>query len=96
MQGQRYWVERGIQDAKSEIGMGQYQVRHWTGWHHHIALSMMALLFMLETRICCQKTYPLLSCADIRALMAHFLPKRDTSTEEIFRQMHLPKQSSKH
>jgi len=88
MQGQRYWVERALQEAKGEIGMGQYQVRHWTGWHHHIALSMMALWFTLETRIALQVTYPLLSCPDIRTLMIHFLPKRDSSTEEIFRQMH--------
>lgn len=87
MQGQRFWVERALQDAKSEVGMGQYQVRGWKAWHHHMALCMMSLLFMLETRIFYRSQAPLLSCADVRTLMDHFLPKRDRDTEEILRQM---------
>jgi len=35
MQGQRYFVERAIEDGKSAAGMADYQVRTWTGWHHH-------------------------------------------------------------
>lgn len=34
---QRYWVERSFEDAKSEVGMDEYQVRTWRAWHHHIA-----------------------------------------------------------
>jgi SRSO17 transposase len=37
IQGQRYWVERALQDAKSHSGLGDYQVRGWLGWHHHMA-----------------------------------------------------------
>ena len=29
MQAQRFWIERAFQDAKSHIGMAQYQVRQW-------------------------------------------------------------------
>ena len=29
MQGQRFWIERAFQDAKSHIGMAQYQARQW-------------------------------------------------------------------
>ncbi len=47
MQMQRYWTERSLQDAKSELGMAEYQVRTWTAWHHHISLTMPALLFMI-------------------------------------------------
>ncbi len=34
MQGQRYWVERALEDSKSHAGLADYQVRTWTGWHH--------------------------------------------------------------
>jgi SRSO17 transposase len=97
MQAQRFWVERAIQDGKSECGLDHYQVRRWQGWYHHVALVMMALLFMLEMRRYHKEDYPLLSCSDIEVLLAHFLPRRDTTVEEVVRQMedrHKKRQSS--
>lgn len=87
MQGQRYFVERSFQDAKSYLGMGQYQVRSWQSWHHHMALVMMAMLFMLEVKLEQRRDISLLSTADIVILLAHYLPRRDLDPEELFRQM---------
>lgn len=87
MQGQRYWVERSFQDGKSQAGLDHYQVRGWKAWHHHMALVMMAMLFMLKERIEYQEVYPLLSCADIETLLAHFLPRRDVGIDEVIRQL---------
>jgi len=87
MQRQRYWVERTFEDAKSECGMADYQVRKWSAWRHHMALVMMAMLFMLSERIYHKDTYPLLSCADIEELLAHFLPRRDVTEEEVIFQL---------
>ncbi|MDJ0891823.1 MAG: IS701 family transposase [Gammaproteobacteria bacterium] len=87
MQGQRYWVERSFQDGKSQAGLDHYQVRGWKPWHHHMALVMMAMLFMLKERIEQHEEHPLLSCADIETLLAHFLPRRDVGVDEVIRQM---------
>ena len=87
MQGQRYWIERALQQGKQDVGLGDYQVRGWRGWHHHMTLVMMAMLFLLEERQLHQQTRPLLSGTDIRALLNQFLPRRDTTLEEILRQM---------
>lgn len=87
MQRQRYWIERAFEDAKSECGMADYQVRKWSAWHHHMALVMMAMLFMLSERIYHKDTYPLLSCADIEDLLARFLPRRDVTEKEILFQL---------
>jgi SRSO17 transposase len=65
MQAQRFWIERAFQDAKSHIGMAQYQARQWPSWHRHMALVMMAMLFMLHARLKHIDTHPLLSCYDI-------------------------------
>jgi SRSO17 transposase len=97
MQAQRFWVERALQDGKSECGLDHYQVRLWQGWYHHMALVMMAMLFMLEMRRYHKEDYPLLSCSDIEVLLAHFLPRRDITVEEVLRQMeirHKKRQSS--
>ena len=87
MQGQRYWVEHALRQGKQDVGLGDYQVRGWRGWHHHLALVMMAMLFLLEERQLHQQTRPLLSGRDIRALLNPFLPRRDTTLEEVLRQM---------
>lgn len=87
MQRQRFWVERTFEDAKSECGMADYQVRKWSAWHHHMALVMMAMLFMLSERIYHKVSCPFLSCADIEELLAHFLPRRDVTEEEVISQL---------
>jgi SRSO17 transposase len=87
MQRQRFWIERSFEDGKSETGLADYQVRGWRAWHHHMALVMMAMLFMLEEKLLHQQSHPLLSCSDIEVLLAHFLPRRDVTIEEVVRQM---------
>jgi SRSO17 transposase len=87
MQAQRFWIERSLQDGKSESGLADYQARKWRSWHHHMALVMMAMLFMLEERILQKDDHPLLSCSDIESLLRAFLPRRDIEREDILRQM---------
>ncbi len=69
--------------------MGHYLVRSWQSWHHHIALVMMAMLFMAEVRVAQQRDISLLSTADVVIFLAHYLPRRDLYEEELFRQMAL-------
>ena len=87
MQRQRYWVERCFEDGKSQCGMADYQLRLWNAWHHHMALVMMAMLFMLSEKLRMQEQCPLLSCADIERLLAAFLPRRDASPEQVLSHM---------
>ena len=89
MQGQRFWVERAIEDAKTSAGLADYQVRNWDGWHHHMAMVMLALLFMLQVKIKYKNSYELLSCNDIRNLLSHFLPRRDITKQEVLHQMEI-------
>ncbi len=87
MQAQRYWIERIFQDAKNQSGMGDYQARKWRSWHHHMAMVMLVMLFMLEQRILFKDEYPLLSCFDIVVLLAFLLPHRALTLEEVIRQL---------
>jgi SRSO17 transposase len=44
-------IEECLKRAKSEAGLGDYQVRNWSGWHHHQTLSLLAAWFLSqETR----------------------------------------------
>jgi len=73
MQAQRYWIERVFQDSKSELGMSDYQVRKWSGWHHHMALVILAMSFIVKERIKNKADCPLLSCRDIRVMIIALL-----------------------
>jgi SRSO17 transposase len=46
----RHEVEEYFEDAKSYLGMAQYETRSWVGWHHHMSLLAMAHLFVTLTR----------------------------------------------
>jgi SRSO17 transposase len=89
MQRQRYWIERAFQEAKNEAGMDEYQARSWQAWYHHMALVMMALLFLLREKLLHSESFPLLSASDVKLLLARFLPRRDIDPEEAIRQIQL-------
>ena len=58
------WPARGtrsrsiFEDAKSYLGMAQYETRSWIGWHHHMSLVALAHLFITLTRRDLQKKTP--------------------------------------
>jgi hypothetical protein len=68
--------------------MADYQARMWSSWHRHMALVMMAMQFMLETRIKNAELLPLLSCYDIQILIATTMPDRRSDADEVIRQLH--------
>jgi hypothetical protein len=86
-QGQRYWVEQALRNAKSEVGMGDYQLRLWAGWHHHMAMVMLAMLFMFEVRREHKEDLSLLSCHDVVEVLRVLLPRANVTYEDIFRQL---------
>jgi len=83
MQGQRHWIERGFQDAKSQLGMADYEVRKWRGWHHHMAMVALAMLFLLKERVEHAESAPMLSARDIVELLAFYLPRRRRNEAEV-------------
>ncbi len=43
----RPMVETLFRQAKGEVGLDEYEVRGWRGWHHHVALSLLATPILL-------------------------------------------------
>lgn len=46
----RWSIETGFEQAKGEVGLDEYEVRSWAGWHHHVTLALLANLFLLTVR----------------------------------------------
>lgn len=68
-QSNRYWVERCFDDCKNELGMSDYQVTGWLAWQHHMALVLMASLYILNLKLEQQEEILLLSVRDARLLV---------------------------
>ena len=46
----RWWVEHSYNELKDELGLDHFEGRSWRGWHHHVTLTMLAYLFLVELR----------------------------------------------
>ena len=46
----RWAIEESFAQSKSEVGLDQYEVRSWTGWHRHMTLAMTAQALLATTR----------------------------------------------
>jgi len=86
-QAQRYWVEQALRNGKSEVGMADYQLRLWPGWHHHMAMVMLAMLFMLEVRREHKQALSLLSCHDVVEVLRVLLPRSNVTYKDIIKQL---------
>ena len=97
LQGGRHFVERTFGDAKSHVGMGDYQVRKWLGWQHHMALVGLAMLFVLEERLLAAAAQPLLSVRDVVELMHYyFVAHPDLATlQAVMTQRHRRRERGK-
>jgi SRSO17 transposase len=49
--GARHRIEELLQEGKQEVGLSHYEVRSWTGWHHHVTLTLLALWFLQLERL---------------------------------------------
>jgi SRSO17 transposase len=46
----RFRVEEFFEETKGELGLGHYEARAWSSWHHHMSLVALAHLFVVQTR----------------------------------------------
>jgi hypothetical protein len=94
---QRYFVERTIQDAKSELGWDELEAQKYLAWRHHLVLTILALWFAAQTKIDWRKQFardptllqqlevemfPALSVANVRALLRAAMPLPQLTPEK--------------
>jgi SRSO17 transposase len=46
----RWRVDEWFEDSKGYLGLGQYEARSWTSWHHHMSLVALAHLYVTLVR----------------------------------------------
>jgi SRSO17 transposase len=98
----RYFVERSIQDAKSELGFDELRAQKYLAWEHHLALTVLASWFIAQTKLewaheCAPEEslakqlqldrLPTLSVANVRSLLRAVMPLPQLTPEEATRQV---------
>jgi SRSO17 transposase len=48
--GARWSIEGAFEAAKQEVGLADYEVRSWTGWHRHVTLALLAHAVLAAVR----------------------------------------------
>ena len=51
LSGMRWPIETCFENGKQEVGLGDYQLRSWLGWHHHVTLCILAHFFLVRLQI---------------------------------------------
>ena len=51
LSGLRWSIEQCFKETKTELGMDQYEVRKFPGWHHHILTCMLGHYFLWHLKI---------------------------------------------
>jgi SRSO17 transposase len=86
-------IEASFQRGKSEAGMDEYQVRTWEGWHHHMALSLLAVWFLIGETHRGQQVTPALTLPQVRYGLSMLLlevfctPGLDSICRQVQRQL---------
>lgn len=83
MSGSRYWIERAFEDGKGIVGLADYQVRSWTGWHHHITMTLLAMLYILMLTLDMGEKADFLTVQDAKEILEVIMPKRRVTKEEL-------------
>jgi len=86
-------IEASFKRGKGEVGMDEYQVRTWQGWHHHMALSLMAVWFLIGETHRGQQLTPALTLPQVRyglsllLLEVYGTPGVDSICRQVQRQL---------
>jgi SRSO17 transposase len=83
LSGMRWPIETTFEDGKQLVGMGDYQVRSWIGWHHHMTMCILAHFFLVRLRIRLGDKAPALTLPQVKLLLTGILPKREFDREWV-------------
>ena len=79
----RFWIERAFEDGKGGAGLADYQVRGWTGWHHHMVMTLLAMLFILQMTVKWGEKAEMMTVQDVKYVLELIMPKKNVTEKEI-------------
>lgn len=83
LSGMRWPIETSFEEGKQLVGMGDYQVRSWIGWHHHMTMCILAHFFLVRLQLRLGDKAPALTLPQVKLLLTGVLPKREFDREWV-------------
>jgi len=86
-------IEASFKRGKGEVGMDEYQGRTWEGWHHHMALALIAVWFLIGETQRGQQVTPALTLPQVRyglsvlLMEVYYTPGVDSICRHVQRQL---------
>jgi hypothetical protein len=93
MHSQRYFIKRSFQELKQQLGLNEYQVRGYGGWHRHMFMCMMGLLFIQTEKMVYFKINEVPSTPQLAELMKILLPQKIRTMADVlaeFKKLKIP------
>ena len=83
--GSRWRVETEFETEKSDVGLDEYETRTWAGWHHHMALCLVAGAFLLSLQQAWGEKMPRITRPQVYRVVREMLPRERFGPEEFLR-----------
>ena len=83
--GSRWRIETEFETGKNDVGMDEYETRTWPGWHHHIAMCLLANAFLLSLQQAWGKKMPQITRPQVYRVVREILPRAWFGPEELMR-----------
>ncbi len=80
--GCRFGVEEYLEEAKSYLGMAQYEARGWASWHHHMSMVALVHLDVTLSRRHLKKQESELTLDMAMRLLCEALPEKNLALED--------------
>lgn len=71
----RWPIETEFETEKSDVGLDEYEVRGWRGWHHHMAMCFLAGAFLLTLQQEWGKKMPRITRPQVYRVVRELLPR---------------------
>lgn len=81
--GSRWRIETEFETEKSGVGLDEYETRTWVGWHHHIAMCLLAGAFLLTLQQDWGKKMPRITRPQVYRVVSEMLPRERFGDQEL-------------
>ena len=83
--GSRWRIETELETEQRDVGLDEYETRTWAGWHHHIAMCLLAGAFLLTRQQDWGEKMPRITRPQVYRVVRELLPRERFGPPQLLR-----------